>query len=44
MLKLQREGSEDEKLQMLESMLDDANARKNELETENRSGRKLGQR
>ena len=34
MLKLQKSSSEDENGQLLQSMLDDANSRKNELESE----------
>ncbi|XP_019410264.1 PREDICTED: protein Hook homolog 3 [Crocodylus porosus] len=37
MLKLNQEGSDNEKIALLQSLLDDANLRKNELETENRS-------
>ncbi|CAH1774314.1 unnamed protein product [Owenia fusiformis] len=36
MLKLSREGSDDENVQMLRNMLDDTETRKQELETENR--------
>lgn len=36
MLKLQRTASEDEQSELLQSQLDDANARKNELESETR--------
>lgn len=36
-LKLNQEGSDNEKIALLQSLLDDANLRKNELETENRS-------
>uniref|UniRef100_A0A8C4U7W7 Protein Hook homolog 3 n=1 Tax=Falco tinnunculus TaxID=100819 RepID=A0A8C4U7W7_FALTI len=36
MLKLNQEGSDNEKIALLQSLLDDANLRKNELETENR--------
>ena len=36
MLKLQIEGNENEKIQVLQSMLDDLKEQKNELETENR--------
>ncbi|CAH1243525.1 protein Hook homolog isoform X1 [Branchiostoma lanceolatum] len=36
MLKLKAEGSDDERLAVSQAMLDDANARTNELETENR--------
>ncbi len=36
MLKLQAGENQDEQGQLLQSMLDDANARKNELESENR--------
>ena len=36
MLKLQQAENQDEQGQLLQSMLDDANARKNELESENR--------
>ncbi|XP_067893307.1 protein Hook homolog 1-like [Heterodontus francisci] len=36
MLQLQQEGSENERISMLQKLLDDANRRKNELETENR--------
>ncbi|KAM6985886.1 protein Hook homolog 3 [Aplochiton taeniatus] len=36
MLKLAQEGSDNEKIAMLQSLLEDANSRKNELETENR--------
>uniref|UniRef100_A0A665X951 Protein Hook homolog 3 n=1 Tax=Echeneis naucrates TaxID=173247 RepID=A0A665X951_ECHNA len=39
MLKLAQEGSDNEKIALLQSLLEDANRRKNELETENRSGR-----
>nr|XP_033772758.1 protein Hook homolog 3 isoform X2 [Geotrypetes seraphini] len=35
-LKLNQEGSDNEKIALLQSLLDDANMRKNELETENR--------
>ncbi|NXF21696.1 HOOK3 protein, partial [Rhodinocichla rosea] len=35
MLKLNQEGSDNEKIALLQSLLDDANLRKNELETEN---------
>ncbi|XP_048359928.1 protein Hook homolog 3 isoform X2 [Sphaerodactylus townsendi] len=35
-LKLNQEGSDNEKIALLQSLLDDANLRKNELETENR--------
>lgn len=35
-LKLNQEGSDNEKISLLQSLLDDANMRKNELETENR--------
>ena len=38
MLKLAQEGSDNEKIALLQSLLEDANRRKNELETENRSG------
>ena len=38
MLKLQQAENQDEQGQLLQSMLDDANARKNELESENRYG------
>ena len=41
MLKLAQEGSDNEKIALLQSLLEDANRRKNELETENRSGNKL---
>ncbi|XP_051785740.1 protein Hook homolog 3 isoform X2 [Erpetoichthys calabaricus] len=36
MLKLNQEGSDNEKIALLQSLLEDANSRKNELETENR--------
>ncbi|KAL6033621.1 hypothetical protein STEG23_018564, partial [Scotinomys teguina] len=36
MLKISQEGSDNEKIALLQSLLDDANLRKNELETENR--------
>ncbi len=36
MLKLQIEGNENEKIQVLEGMLDDVKEQKNEMETENR--------
>ncbi|KAJ6657112.1 hypothetical protein lerEdw1_002858 [Lerista edwardsae] len=36
MLKINQEGSDNEKIALLQSLLDDANLRKNELETENR--------
>ena len=36
MLKLQQAENQDEQGQLLQTMLDDANARKNELESENR--------
>uniref|UniRef100_A0A8C0XIC6 Protein Hook homolog 3 n=1 Tax=Castor canadensis TaxID=51338 RepID=A0A8C0XIC6_CASCN len=36
MLKIHQEGSDNEKIALLQSLLDDANLRKNELETENR--------
>uniref|UniRef100_A0AAQ5ZXV3 Protein Hook homolog 3 n=1 Tax=Amphiprion ocellaris TaxID=80972 RepID=A0AAQ5ZXV3_AMPOC len=36
MLKLAQEGSDNEKIALLQSLLEDANRRKNELETENR--------
>ncbi|XP_043370535.1 LOW QUALITY PROTEIN: protein Hook homolog 3 [Dermochelys coriacea] len=36
MLKLNQEGSDNEKIALLQSLLDDANLRKNELESENR--------
>ncbi|KAM4709171.1 protein Hook homolog 3 isoform 2-T2 [Discoglossus pictus] len=36
MLKINQEGSDNEKISLLQSLLDDANRRKNELETENR--------
>lgn len=36
-LKLNQEGSDNEKIALLQSLLEDANSRKNELETENRS-------
>ncbi|KAL0963224.1 hypothetical protein UPYG_G00351360 [Umbra pygmaea] len=36
MLKLAQEGSDNQKIALLQSLLEDANARKNELETENR--------
>lgn len=39
MLKLAQEGSDNEKIGLLQSLLEDANRRKSELETENRSGR-----
>ncbi|XP_075050639.1 protein Hook homolog 3 isoform X1 [Mixophyes fleayi] len=38
MLKINQEGSDNEKISLLQSLLDDANMRKNELETENRLG------
>jgi len=38
MLKLAQEGSDNEKIALLQSLLEDANRRRNELETENRSG------
>lgn len=37
MLKLAQEGSDNEKIALLQSLLEDANRRKSELETENRS-------
>lgn len=37
MLKLTQEGSDNEKIALLQSLLEDANRRKSELETENRS-------
>ncbi len=37
MLKLSQEGSDNEQIALLQSLLEDANSRKNELETENRS-------
>lgn len=37
MLKLAQEGSDNEQIALLQSLLEDANSRKNELETENRS-------
>lgn len=37
MLKLAQEGSDNEKIALLQSLLEDASRRKNELETENRS-------
>lgn len=40
MLKLAQEGSDNEKIALLQSLLEDANRRKNELETENRSAKK----
>uniref|UniRef100_A0A667WUW0 Protein Hook homolog 3 n=1 Tax=Myripristis murdjan TaxID=586833 RepID=A0A667WUW0_9TELE len=40
MLKLAQEGSDNEKIALLQSLLEDANSRKNELETENRSENK----
>uniref|UniRef100_A0A665XA60 Protein Hook homolog 3 n=1 Tax=Echeneis naucrates TaxID=173247 RepID=A0A665XA60_ECHNA len=43
MLKLAQEGSDNEKIALLQSLLEDANRRKNELETENRSGRSVEQ-
>lgn len=36
MLKLNQEGSDNEQIALLKSLLEDANVRKNELETENR--------
>ena len=36
MLKLQIDGNENEKIQVLQSMLDDLKEQKNDLETENR--------
>lgn len=36
MLKLNQEGSDNERIALLQSLLEDANSRKNELETENR--------
>lgn len=39
MLKLAQEGSDNEKIALLQSLLEDANRRKNELETENRSAK-----
>lgn len=36
MLKINQEGSDNERIALLQSLLDDANLRKNELETENR--------
>lgn len=36
MLKINQEGSDNEKIALLQSLLDDASLRKNELETENR--------
>ncbi|XP_018112330.1 protein Hook homolog 3-like isoform X2 [Xenopus laevis] len=36
MLKINQEGSDNEKISLLQSLLDDSNMRKNELETENR--------
>lgn len=36
MLKLNQEGSDNEKIVLLQSLLEDANIRKNELESENR--------
>lgn len=36
MLKLSQEGSDNEKIALLQSLLEDANRRKSELETENR--------
>ncbi|XP_062411214.1 protein Hook homolog 3 isoform X2 [Sardina pilchardus] len=36
MLKINQEGSDNEKIALLQSLLEDANSRKNELETENR--------
>lgn len=36
MLKLAQEGSDNEQIALLQSLLEDANSRKNELETENR--------
>lgn len=36
MLKLAQEGSDNEKIALLQSLLEDANRRKSELETENR--------
>ena len=40
MLKLQQAENQDEQGQLLQSMLDDANSRKNELESENRYTKK----
>lgn len=42
MLKLAQEGSDNEKIALLQSLLEDANRRKSELETENRSEHRLG--
>lgn len=36
MLKLAQEGSDNEKIALLQSLLEDSNRRKSELETENR--------
>ncbi|MEE6523119.1 hypothetical protein FKM82_021850, partial [Ascaphus truei] len=36
MLKINQEGSDNEQISLLQSLLDDANMQKNELETENR--------
>lgn len=41
MLKLAQEGSDNEKIALLQSLLEDANRRKSELETENRSATTL---
>lgn len=41
MLKLAQEGSDNEKIALLQSLLEDANRRKSELETENRSEHQL---
>ncbi|NXD11642.1 HOOK3 protein, partial [Nothocercus nigrocapillus] len=41
-LKLNQEGSDNEKIALLQSLLDDANLRKNELETENRHSKNSG--
>lgn len=41
MLKLAQEGSDNEKIALLQSLLEDANRRKSELETENRSATAL---
>lgn len=41
MLKLAQEGSDNEKIALLQSLLEDANRRTSELETENRSDHRL---
>lgn len=41
MLKLAQEGSDNEKIALLQSLLEDANRRTSELETENRSAHRL---